>query len=200
MWTRRRLPGRRQPDDLWAFCDEDLCRTVVMLAVPVISAVGHERDVNPARRRGGGSGLNPDPAARSRGRDRYPRPPAQAWPGRRCPRRVSQAAVFDPDCPLAAMAAGPGRAIRNERGKLNQKTREIRAAAVPRNSRPSRLGSAGALISACSRRLPRTNRLIRAAGTWRTGPGPARFRPGSWVGSVIRREEARDGSGSRSGP
>jgi len=31
--------------DLWAFCDEDLCRTVAMLAVPVYSAVGHERDV-----------------------------------------------------------------------------------------------------------------------------------------------------------
>ena len=30
--------------DLWAFCDEGLCRTVAMLAVPVISAVGHDVD------------------------------------------------------------------------------------------------------------------------------------------------------------
>ena len=30
--------------DLWAFCDESLCRTVAMLRVPVVSAVGHERD------------------------------------------------------------------------------------------------------------------------------------------------------------
>jgi exodeoxyribonuclease VII large subunit len=30
--------------DLWAFCDETLCRTVALLAVPVISAVGHEVD------------------------------------------------------------------------------------------------------------------------------------------------------------
>ena len=30
--------------DLWAFCDETLCRTVAMLPVPVISAVGHEVD------------------------------------------------------------------------------------------------------------------------------------------------------------
>ena len=30
--------------DLWAFCDEALCRTVAMLAVPVISAVGHDVD------------------------------------------------------------------------------------------------------------------------------------------------------------
>ena len=30
--------------DLWAFCDENLCRTVAMLRLPVISAVGHEVD------------------------------------------------------------------------------------------------------------------------------------------------------------
>jgi exodeoxyribonuclease VII large subunit len=30
--------------DLWAFCDEALCRTVAMLPVPVISAVGHDVD------------------------------------------------------------------------------------------------------------------------------------------------------------
>jgi exodeoxyribonuclease VII large subunit len=28
--------------DLWAFCDETLCRTVALTPVPVISAVGHE--------------------------------------------------------------------------------------------------------------------------------------------------------------
>jgi len=30
--------------DLWAFCDEALCRTVALLGVPVISAVGHDVD------------------------------------------------------------------------------------------------------------------------------------------------------------
>jgi exodeoxyribonuclease VII large subunit len=30
--------------DLWAFCDETLCRTVALLSVPVISAVGHHVD------------------------------------------------------------------------------------------------------------------------------------------------------------
>src|SRR4029079_5550888 len=30
--------------DLWAFCDESLCRTVAMLGTPVVSAVGHEVD------------------------------------------------------------------------------------------------------------------------------------------------------------
>jgi exodeoxyribonuclease VII large subunit len=30
--------------DLWCFCDESLCRTVALLRVPVISAVGHDVD------------------------------------------------------------------------------------------------------------------------------------------------------------
>ena len=30
--------------DLFAFCDETLCRTVAMLRVPVISSVGHHTD------------------------------------------------------------------------------------------------------------------------------------------------------------
>ncbi len=30
--------------DLWAFCDEALCRTVALLRLPVISAIGHESD------------------------------------------------------------------------------------------------------------------------------------------------------------
>lgn len=30
--------------DLWAFCDETLCRTVALLRVPVIAAIGHESD------------------------------------------------------------------------------------------------------------------------------------------------------------
>ena len=115
--------------DLWAFCDEDLCRTVAMLAVPVISAVGHERDVT----------LLDDVAAV---RASTPTHAADAVVGLdvvaarsnliAATARVSRAgriAVRDRVAPLAAMAAGPGRAIRTERLALNQKTREIRAAA-----------------------------------------------------------------------
>lgn len=115
--------------DLWAFCDEDLCRTVAMLAVPVVSAVGHERDVT----------LLDDVAAI---RASTPTHAADAVVGvdllaarsglQSAAVRISRAgklAVRDRIAPLAALAAGPGRAVRNEKSRLNQKTREIRASA-----------------------------------------------------------------------
>ncbi|MDQ2622415.1 MAG: hypothetical protein M3Y45_05170, partial [Actinomycetota bacterium] len=43
--------------------------------------------------------------------------------------RFGRAAVRDRIAPLASMATGPGRAIRHQRGILNQKTREVRASA-----------------------------------------------------------------------
>jgi exodeoxyribonuclease VII large subunit len=115
--------------DLWAFCDENLCRTVAMLAVPVVSAVGHERDLT----------LLDDVAAV---RASTPTHAAEALVGIEVPAardaiaaktarvaRAGRVAVRDRVAPLAALAKGPGRAIRSEKIALNQKTREIRAAA-----------------------------------------------------------------------
>ncbi|MBV9006411.1 MAG: hypothetical protein JO181_17235, partial [Solirubrobacterales bacterium] len=31
--------------DLFAFCDEGLCRTVALLRVPVLSSVGHHTEI-----------------------------------------------------------------------------------------------------------------------------------------------------------
>jgi len=114
--------------DLWAFCDETLCRTVAMLRVPVISAVGHERD----------STLIDDVAAVACS---TPTHAAEAAVPLDCGvarvalersaaalRRVADGAVRARTPHLAALARGPGRALRRERLALNQKTREIRAA------------------------------------------------------------------------
>ncbi|MGK2954289.1 MAG: exodeoxyribonuclease VII large subunit [Solirubrobacterales bacterium] len=115
--------------DLWAFCDETLCRTVAMLAVPVISAVGHERDVT----------LLDDVAAV---RCSTPTHAAEAAVPLDCIRarndlsgtatvidRAARAAVGDRVAPLVALAAGPGRAVKVQRTALNQRTREVRASA-----------------------------------------------------------------------
>jgi exodeoxyribonuclease VII large subunit len=114
--------------DLWAFCDETLCRTVAMLRVPVISAVGHERD----------STLIDDVAAVACS---TPTHAAEAAVPLDCVaargalerkvgslQRAAESAVGARTPHLVALARGPARALRRERLALNQKTREIRAA------------------------------------------------------------------------
>jgi exodeoxyribonuclease VII large subunit len=114
--------------DLWAFCDETLCRTVAMLRVPVISAVGHERD----------STLIDDVAAVACS---TPTHAAEAAVPLDCGMarlglersvavlsRAAHGAVRARTPHLVALARGPARALRRERLALNQKTREIRAA------------------------------------------------------------------------
>lgn len=148
--------------DLWAFCDEDLCRTVAMLGVPVISAVGHERDVT----------LLDEVAAV---RCSTPTHAAEAVIPVDCVRarsdmrvlahavgRSGRAAIRGRVGPLAALAAGPGRAIRHQRHVLNQKTREVRASAERGVSQRSR-----AVESAAGRHLipvaARAARTVEAA-------------------------------------
>jgi exodeoxyribonuclease VII large subunit len=113
--------------DLWAFCDETLCRTVAMLRVPVVSAIGHERD----------STLIDDVAAVACS---TPTHAAEAAVPLDCEaarrdlrrgagslRRAGEGAIGARGRHLAALARGPARALQRERGALNQKIREIRA-------------------------------------------------------------------------
>jgi exodeoxyribonuclease VII large subunit len=114
--------------DLWAFCDETLCRTVAMLRVPVISAIGHERD----------STLIDDVAAVCCSTPTHAAEaavPLDCHAARRdlqrtagSLRRVGERAVGARARHLAALARGPARALQRERSGLNQKIREIRAA------------------------------------------------------------------------
>jgi exodeoxyribonuclease VII large subunit len=114
--------------DLWAFCDETLCRTVAMLRVPVVSAIGHERD----------STLIDDVAAVACSTPTHAAEAAVPLDcgaaGReleRCVsalRRAGEGAIGARGRHLAALARGPARALQRERGGLNQKIREIRAA------------------------------------------------------------------------
>jgi len=114
--------------DLWAFCDETLCRTVAMLRVPVVSAIGHERD----------STLIDDVAAVCCSTPTHAAEaavPLDCLDARRdlqraagSLRRAGERAVGARARHLAALARGPARALQRERGGLNQKIREIRAA------------------------------------------------------------------------
>ena len=59
--------------DLFAFCDEALCRTVALLRVPVISSVGPSHRPDADRRRRRRLLLDADPCRRGRRADRLPR-------------------------------------------------------------------------------------------------------------------------------
>jgi exodeoxyribonuclease VII large subunit len=114
--------------DLWAFCDETLCRTVAMLRVPVVSAVGHERD----------STLIDDVAAVACSTPTHAAEaavPLDCLAARgsleRCAlalRRAGEGAIEARSRHLGALARGPARALQRQRSDLNQKIREIRAA------------------------------------------------------------------------
>jgi exodeoxyribonuclease VII large subunit len=114
--------------DLWAFCDETLCRTVAMLRVPVVSAVGHERDKTLIDDVAAVACSTPTHAAEAA-------VPLDCVAAResleRCAvslRRAGEGAIGTRSRHLGALARGPARALQRERGKLNQKIREIRAA------------------------------------------------------------------------
>jgi len=114
--------------DLWAFCDETLCRTVAMLRVPVISAVGHERDSTLIDDVAAVACSTPTHAAEAAvpldclaARGALTRSAAAL-------QRVGEGAVEARSRHLVALARGPARALRRERAALNQKMREVRAA------------------------------------------------------------------------
>ena len=114
--------------DLWAFCDETLCRTVAMLRVPVVAAVGHERDTTLIDDVAAVACSTPTHAAEAV-------VPLDCGSARlsleRCTtalRRAAEGAVAARARHLGALARGPARALRRERLFLNQKTREVRAA------------------------------------------------------------------------
>jgi exodeoxyribonuclease VII large subunit len=131
--------------DLWAFCDETLCRTVAMLRVPVISAVGHERDSTLIDDVAAVACSTPTHAAEAA----VPLDCAAARESlQRCAtalRRAGEGAIGTRSRHLSALARGPARALQRERGKLNQTIREIRASSerglAERATRQRRIGT-----------------------------------------------------------
>src|SRR5690606_21799690 len=101
--------------DLWAFCDEHLCRTVALLRLPVVSAIGHESDQTLIDDVAAVSCSTPTHAAeelvgvdvRAARRELH----AKARSAQRC----SVAAVRTRGRRLAELAGAPARTIRAER-------------------------------------------------------------------------------------
>jgi exodeoxyribonuclease VII large subunit len=114
--------------DLWAFCDETLCRTVAMLRVPVISAVGHERDATLIDDVAAVCCSTPTHAAEAAVPLDCGAARVQVRRQALALRRGADGAIAARARHLGALARGPARALQRQRTHLNQKTREIRAA------------------------------------------------------------------------
>src|SRR3954471_9828989 len=114
--------------DLWAFCDESLCRTVALLGTPVISAVGHETDRTLIDDVSAQCCSTPTHAAEvavrvdcTAGRERLMRDAARLD-------GAGRNAVVTRAKHLAALSGAPRAHIARHRGHLHQKARELRAA------------------------------------------------------------------------
>lgn len=116
--------------DLWAFCDESLCRTVALLRLPVISAIGHESDRTLLDDVAAVSCSTPTHAAEELvGIDvRAAHAELRVWSS--SVGRSARVAIRTRGQRLAELARGPGRAIRAERARLHQLLREVRASSA----------------------------------------------------------------------
>ena len=115
--------------DLFAFCDETLCRTIALLRVPVIASVGHHTDRTLIDDVAAVSCSTPTHAAESA----VPCHPLEARAALLRSATALQAhgrrAVVGRARHLAALSRAPAQAIARHRAALHQRLRELRASA-----------------------------------------------------------------------
>src|SRR6478736_6769299 len=118
--------------DLFAFCDETLCRTVALLRVPVIASVGHHADRTLIDDVAAVSCSTPTHAAETA-------VPLHCGEARAAVRASAarlavhgRRAVVERARHLAQLSRAPGRTLARQRRELHQKLREARASATRR--------------------------------------------------------------------
>ena len=147
--------------DLWAFCDESLCRTVALLRLPVVSAVGHESDRTLIDDVSAVCCSTPTHAAEELVRVDVAAARAEASARGARLQRASVGAVRTRGQRLAQLAAAPERTVRHERRRLHQMLREVRASATRRVGERDRLVARFGLVA--SRKAAAASDPARAA-------------------------------------
>lgn len=132
--------------DLWAFCDENLCRSIAHLRLPVVSAVGHEVDRTLIDDVAAVSCSTPTHAADSLVQIDVITARADLRSLAVVGNRAATDTVATRAHRLATCSAAPRRALRHERRRLHQLLREIRAAARRRTTERFRLVGTHALV------------------------------------------------------
>jgi exodeoxyribonuclease VII large subunit len=114
--------------DLWAFCDETLCRTVALTPVPVIAAVGHEVDRTLIDDVAAVSCSTPTHAAEAAVDVDCARERSALAAGARRIQASGRSAVVERARHLGSLSRAPRHHLERHRVHLHQKARELRAA------------------------------------------------------------------------
>jgi exodeoxyribonuclease VII large subunit len=147
--------------DLFAFCDESLCRTVALLRVPVISSVGHHTDRTLLDDVAAVCCSTPTHAAEAAVPIDCAAARADLLAAGARLRNHSRRAIADRARTLERLAAAPGRHVARERHRLHQLVRELRASA--RRGLAKRSDRAAADLTVLSRSIQRARGSDRTA-------------------------------------
>ena len=115
--------------DLFAFCDETLCRTVALLPVPVVASVGHHTDRTLIDDVAAVSCSTPTHAAEAAVPLDCVRARESLTAGATALARHGRRAVLDRARALAALSRAPAEHVARHRTRLHQQVRELRASA-----------------------------------------------------------------------
>src|SRR3954464_2556460 len=114
--------------DLFAFCDETLCRTVALLRVPVISSVGHHTDRTLLHDVAAVACSAPTHAAETAVPVDCAAARAALTNAARRLERQGRRAVLDRARTLARLSRAPSHHVARHRARLHQQLRQLRAA------------------------------------------------------------------------
>ncbi len=132
--------------DLFAFCDEALCRTVALLRVPVIASVGHHTDRTLIDDVAAVSCSTPTHAAEAAVRLDCNAARAALLRDARRLQAHGRRAVLDRARTLARLARAPAEHVARHRRRLHQQLRELRASARRRGIRERELTDTRLLV------------------------------------------------------
>ena len=159
--------------DLFAFCDETLCRTVALLPVPVVASVGHHTDRTLIDDVAAVSCSTPTHAAEAAvPLDCVGARRESLTAGATALARHGRRAVLERARALAALSRAPAEHVARHRTRLHQQVRELRASA--RRGVAERRGLARTHGLVLDRKATATALRRRARAGWR------RWTPSPW--------------------
>jgi exodeoxyribonuclease VII large subunit len=152
--------------DLFAFCDETLCRTVALLRVPVIASVGHHTDRTLIDDVAAVCCSTPTHAAETAVQIDVTEARTRLIREARRLDAQGRRAVLDRARALAGLARAPAEHVARNRRRLHQQLRELRASGRRRIAR-EREGSAARLLALRRTTAAGAGELARADGRLR---------------------------------